>query len=477
MSGNMRERIVDVAPARGTTGGLQRAARVLGRPTVLHPDTVFVVALVIAAFALRVIAAIVLHGIVFARGYTFFTRGDDQAYDSAAWQQAQAWRGAGPAVDVGHTYLLNAYTYTEAGLYLLVGHRPFAMILLNCACGALAAGVVYLLALHLFDRFAARFSAIVAAFFPSMFFWSLLNLKDAMALLSIAILLWLVTRLVTTGDRRLILPVLATLAVVGSLRIYIGGLLSVLIPVAVALQHRARFPRKWPAAATLLAGSVVILWLSGGGAWFVQTFPLLGQMRFANAGEANSAYVPAAGSIAGSAVTTAVASTGTAPATAVPTIAAAGGAAVAPAPTADPDAIARRGSLRELVHWFPIGLAYALGAPFPWAARRAVELATAPEMLLWYAALVLAAIGFGVHWRRWRHYVPIAGYLVGALFVMAVAEGTIGTLLRHRTMIILPTLIFSGAGVAWLWSRWRSRGARYGPRSRPTAALSPPSGD
>jgi uncharacterized membrane protein len=452
------------------TGGIRPGAPALSRPLVPRPRVSFVVALVIVAFALRMIAAIVLHQIVFAGGYNFFTRGDDQAYDSVAWQQAQSWRGVGPPVGASYTYLLNAYTYTQAGLFLLVGHRPFAMILLNCAFGALTAGLAYLIALRLFGQLAARFSAIAIAFFPSMLFWSLLNLKDVMSVLTIALLLWLATWLVMTGKQWLILPILLTLVIVGSVRVYIGGMLSVLIPVAVALQSRVRFPHKWRTAALLLAGGAMMLWLSGGGVWFVRTLPILGIMRFATAGDANSAYVPPL--IAAS--PTPLVATGPAPAgdvrgAAVPTVAAAAGSvatAGASPPASDPDAIARRGSLRELVQWFPTGLAYALAAPFPWAARRAVELATIPEMLLWYASMILAVIGLGVHWRQWRQYVLLLGYLGGTILVMAVAEGTIGTLLRHRTMVILPTLIFSGAGAAWVWSHRPPHWIHSGSRSR-----------
>jgi hypothetical protein len=121
------------------------------------------------------------------------------------------------------------------------------------------------------------------------------------------------------------------------------------------------------------------------------------------------------------------------------------------------------GSLRSLLLWLPTGLTYVLAAPFPWAARRAVELAMIPEMLLWYAALVCATIGLIVHRRRWRHYAHLLGYLAATLLTLGIVQGNLGTLVRQRGMLIPFTLIFSGAGAAWLWSRWRSRPA---PRAR-----------
>lgn len=449
------------------------------RPSALRPGVPFLIALLVVAFWLRVIAALVLHQVIFAAGYNFFTRGDDQAYDSVAWQQAQAWRGVGPGVDLGHIYLLNAYTYTEAGLYLLVGHHPFAMILTNCAFGALTAGLVYLLALRLFDHFAARFSAMAAAFFPSLFFWSLLNLKDVMSTLFIALLLFSATCLLLTGKQWLILPTLVTLTVVGSVRVYIGLLLSVLIPVTIAFQRRGRFLHKWRTAAALAIGGAMIVWFSGSGAWLMSTVPLLPQLRYATAGNANSAYVPTA-------IPTHPAIAGEVPSVATPTVGAAvgsvatipasagtGGIDAASPPLPDSDAITRRGSLRDLFHWFPTGLAFALAAPFPWAARRPVELVTIPEMLLWYVAMVLAVIGVGVHWRQWRWHMPILGYLGVTILVMAMAEGTVGTLLRHRTMIIVPMLPFSGAGAGWLWHRRRSRRRTWGTQPQKIVTFPP----
>jgi len=117
-------------------------------------------------------------------------------------------------------------------------------------------------------------------------------------------------------------------------------------------------------------------------------------------------------------------------------------------------------SLRSLLLWLPTGLLYVLAAPFPWAAHRLVEQILIPEMLLWYAALACAAVGLAVHWRRWRQYAHLLGYLAATLLTLGIVEGNLGTLVRQRGMIIPFVLIFSGAGAAWLWSRWQSRMVR-----------------
>jgi hypothetical protein len=115
------------------------------------------------------------------------------------------------------------------------------------------------------------------------------------------------------------------------------------------------------------------------------------------------------------------------------------------------------GSARELVAWLPIGLWHVLAAPFPWAAESITERATIPEMFAWYAALALAAIAIVLHWRRWRDYAHLLGYIGAIAIVLALTQGNLGTLIRHRAMLIPVVLVFSGTGAAWLWTNWHLR--------------------
>lgn len=384
----------------------------------------FVVALVLVAFLLRAIAAIAVEQALYAAGRDGFLGSDDVGYDSLAWRQAQVWRGLAPPFDASYDFFLNVYVDTAAALYWVMGHQPLAMKLLNCLFGALAAGLIFSIARRLFGYLAACLSGIAAAFFPTTFFWSVVHMKDTMFLFCVALLLWLMTWLVATARWWLIPPLLVTFVPIGSLRIYIQGLFCMLLPTAVILQSRARFPRKWATGAVLAVACTTILWFNGGD-WFVATFPLLNNQRYDMAGSANSAYVP----------------------TPVPK-------ASGPLP-ADSLVASPRSSL---IGWIPTGLAYALAAPFPWAARRTIERIIIPEMLLWYVLLALATLGLAVHWRSWQRYVHLLGYLAGVLLLFAIGQGNFGTLIRHRSTMLVPfVVIFSGAGAAWLWSYVQAR--------------------
>ena len=445
----------------------------------------FVLALVLVAFLLRAIAAVTVEQVSIAVGYGGFLGplgGDDLTYDLVAWQQAQAWRGAGPPVHPADRYLLNVYTHTQAGLYLIVGHQPLAMKVLNCLFGALTAGLVYLMGRRLFGERAARVGGVAAAFFPSVFFWSVVNLKEAMFLFWVAVLLWALTWLVTTGGRWLIVPVMVALVVVGGLRSYVQTFLLALIPATILLQSRTRMPHKWQALVLALLSCLAVNQYTG--AWaLLQITPVdLNNQRFEAARGADSAFVPtplprepvptgtspvtpgvggAGVGAAGRAAGTIVSMPGITP---VPTPVPTADTTAAPAPPPQPplpsEVSARARS--DLIRWAPLGLVHALGAPFPWQADRMIERVTIPEMLLWYVALVLALTGGLTHWRRWQSYVHILGYIGAMLLIFALIQGNLGTLVRQRGMIIPFTLIFSGAGAAWLWDRWRARRTQPG---------------
>lgn len=437
----------------------------------------FGVWLVLAAFLLRVIAAVAVDRVLYASGHNGFLGADDVAYDRIAWQQAQYWKGVGPAVAPGNAYLLSVYTYLIAALYWLLGHLELAVKLMNCLFGALTAGVIYRTTRLLFGDLAGRLSGLAAAFFPSTFLWSLFNLKDALFVFLVALVLWLLTALLVTARHWLVIPILLGSGLIGGIRLYALALLGFVIPGTLVLQSGKRFPGKWQAFAMLVVGCVIVFRLSGALLWATAQIPFLDQQRYAAALGARSSYIPTPAAIPTSTSTIAGAALVPATSTAAGASGATGAGTAGSAATATTVATVlggaalsgdsgtstqvlpggiHRGELRSLLAWLPVGFAYTLGAPFPWAANRTIERLTIPEMLLWYVAVVLAVVAVIIHWRLWSRYIHILGYIAGMLLIFAIAQGNLGTLVRQRGMIIPFTLIFSGAGAAWVWSHWYS---------------------
>lgn len=109
----------------------------------------------------------------------------------------------------------------------------------------------------------------------------------------------------------------------------------------------------------------------------------------------------------------------------------------------------------NLTH-LPYGMWFLATAPVPLAARTATDLMLIPEMLLWYTSLVLAAVG-GYSIVRSRDPRFTFGLLtfVAIVLVLSLAEGNLGTLVRHRAMLIPFVVIMAAAGLSTLATRTR----------------------
>ncbi len=120
-------------------------------------------------------------------------------------------------------------------------------------------------------------------------------------------------------------------------------------------------------------------------------------------------------------------------------------------------------ALRTL-RYLPIGLAYALFAPFPWAIGRPLDVLPIPEMLLWYACLVAASVVLARRRQHWRALSPLVMFILGTVTLLALAEGNVGTLYRHRAMVIPFVVVVAAPALADLFDR--AKAARFRPFHR-----------
>lgn len=114
---------------------------------------------------------------------------------------------------------------------------------------------------------------------------------------------------------------------------------------------------------------------------------------------------------------------------------------------------ARELQLARTLAYLPRGLAHALFAPLPWEARRAAELATVPEMLLWYLSVVAAVWTAWRYRERWPSMAPVVLFAVGLLGLLVLVEGNIGSLFRHRSMVVPAVLLLGAPGLLALARR------------------------
>ncbi|MBI4494289.1 MAG: glycosyltransferase family 39 protein [Chloroflexi bacterium] len=104
------------------------------------------------------------------------------------------------------------------------------------------------------------------------------------------------------------------------------------------------------------------------------------------------------------------------------------------------------------------GLFAVLFAPLPWAARSLQERLLAPDMLLWYGLLLLAPLGLFCARPEARRMVSLLALLAIAFtIILALSEGNLGGIARHRGQVLLPVLILASATLERLRQAWLER--------------------
>jgi multisubunit Na+/H+ antiporter MnhG subunit len=376
-----------------------------------------VAAVIALSFALHIAVAVLLYSGSLAIGMGGFISGDDRTYAAMSTALASYWHGdprpplVPPDWD-GNAYLFGSWVYLESAIFYAVGPEPLVPIFLNAVMALVVAILAYDVARRLFGLSAALVALALVALFPSLVLWSSLNLKDALVLLLAGTCLWALVRFHETPRWSFVALALVCLVPLESARRYIFVGLAVLIPIALlltpALPNRSRFG--WSLAAAVVA--LVLVGLSPV-ADVARSGPLslFEQARTGMSAGARTGF----------------------PET------------LAPATSDDL-------TLRTL-RYLPIGLAYAVAAPFFWDIGRRADLLTIPEMALWYVLVVAALWTVWRYRRRWRSLSPLFLYAAGILLVLALVEGNVGTLFRHRAMAIPATIILASPIVAQLLAR------------------------
>jgi 4-amino-4-deoxy-L-arabinose transferase-like glycosyltransferase len=425
------------------------------------------VGLALCAGALHMAVGIAIQGFVptFAGG---FVTGDDAAYYRLASQVARYLHGAaldqgyGPPLWGGDAYLFGAFVYLETALFWVFGPDVRIPILLNSALAVVTALVLFDATKRIFGSRAAFVAAAVVAFFPSLILWSGLNLKDSLTITLAAVGIWAAVQFqFHPRPLSFALQFAAAEALVLS-RAYVAATIAIAAFISIAL---AALPPRQRVGATALAGVVTALIV-------VQSLNAIGssvgeQLLLALERERAAMAIGArTGFVATPTPVPTPASTGvvlpSVPASAVPgtspRASAIAGVSPAASATVHPDDVALAPG--RTLSYLPTGLAYAIFAPFPLSARRLQEIVAAPDMLAWY---VLVIAGLATIWRerrRWSYLVPLIVTIGGLMLVLALAEGNVGTLFRHRAMVIPFAASLASPSLVALWSwllRWTRR--------------------
>ena len=92
--------------------------------------------------------------------------------------------------------------------------------------------------------------------------------------------------------------------------------------------------------------------------------------------------------------------------------------------------------------------------PLPWQVASASGVATLPQQCLWYGALACALAGFAAALKRDALVtLMFVSYILTALMVITPNNGNIGTLVRHRDMVMPALVWLAGAGLCAMIAR------------------------
>jgi len=389
----------------------------------------------VATFLLRAAMAVALNALASDSAVAVTFWGDSGTYDAAGHLVARRWHGE--AVNTGLTEALSGYgfVYYVGAIYFVFGRNQLLVQLLNVTIGSLTVLVVYAIGRRLFGTEVARWSALFMAFFPQMLFWSAGMYKDPAVLLCIAVSMFAVLRLRDAFSPGM--AALLGLAAVGllSLRFYIFYF------VALAALGTFVFGRRGPIVPRLASYGLVLAVLVGAFTFAVKretlemqrAFMTLDQMQVTRTDQAmwgKSAY-------------------GT-----------------------QYDVSTLGGALQAL----PIGLAYLLFAPFPWAITSVRQLLVLPETLVWYALMPAFVWGLTYSVRqRFRDVLPILVFTVTLTVAYALMQGNVGTAYRQRTQVTMFFFVFMAVGIVQGRRRVARDDSDYAPPSAPVTAR--PAGD
>jgi 4-amino-4-deoxy-L-arabinose transferase-like glycosyltransferase len=378
------------------------------RRTIPGAEGQFLTKVYFWALGFRYVGAIFLNAYAGDSVFADTFWGDSSTYDYGGYLLALGWSGETFVVPHAMRAVSGyGFQYFVGAIYYIFGRNQLLVQFLNGTIGGLSIIIIYSIARHLYDSKAARWAALFMAFFPQMIFWSCAMYKDPSILFCIALCMFAVLKLRERFTFAHVALFISTSLALMSLRFYIFYM------VAFATLGTFLFAQRRGLFGSLLAQIALVAVFIGALTFGVRTETIEEQTAYFDLGKLQNARMGQ--TMLGKS--------------------AFGGEINVSTPT---------GALSAL----PIGLAYLLFAPFPWAISGLRQLLTLPETLAWYALMPSLWRGLRFTLReRFRAALPILVFATTLTVAYAIFQSNVGTAYRQRTQITMFFFILMGVGI------------------------------
>lgn len=374
-------------------------------------DHIFLLNIFILAFLYRIIVAFLFYNFVFVlqgRGLS----GDSWPYSENGYRILQMWLSGIHDVKYISYYILQqenislsgalgTYDFWNALVYFFTGKSPLSLVFINCLAGSLIIVFIYAITKQLFSRKAAVFAAILTAFWPSTFLWSIQNLKEPITIFLICFLVWVILQI--RNRFRFYLIVLAIVLAVTLKEFREVAFVVLLLALLLSI-----FPNSRSGCLALLSCGIIIFLFRHKLKLFLPQFSQgdlfldwLYRLRGYRA-SGGSAFLVNFDFTTGP----------------------------------------------KFIIFMPIALLVAWLAPFPWQLGSLMQISAVPEMIVFY--LCIPCMFYGIKFilkNKFKEGFVILLYISIMSLVLALIEGNIGTLFRHRAMILPFCFILIAAGL------------------------------
>ena len=386
-------------------------------------DANFLFSIFLVGFLLRIVLAIALY-LYSLPNYpcSGFFAADGWGYHFNGLWLARMWqRGIHPdladMVKNSVSGTVHLYDYYNGLVSYLVGKSPLTLFFINCFIGSITTVVIYMIAKEIFSNKIAKISSILYCFWPSLILWSTQNLKEPIIIFSIcAVFLGAIKLRKRFSPWYLLLSTFA----LGTLLLVRGELCLIFV---VTFFIYSLFAMKNGTDKILYI--TVLAMLAAATMYFVLGNRVINAtlQGLVNVGPDgfNMSYLLEK-------------------VTFYRSVRAEGGSAFLPG--------WEFSNVFKLLLFLPIGLFVVFLSPFPWQVHSSLQIMAAPEMLCWYFLIPFTIRGIIYSFGAKREdAIQILLFIFCTALALGLIEGNIGTLFRHRSVIMGLFLIFTAAGI------------------------------